>query len=129
MKKLLISSALIVVLGFAGLAQADGYRGHGTPPGIQKQLDRGRVLPPGHQKKILRAEHRRYYHDRHRDKHHKYRHDHRRYDKAPYHRSKPKYYNHPGVYHSSQRYHDGLSGEERMARIIRDTRVLIDQSR
>jgi len=48
MKRLLISSTLIVALGFAGLAQADGYRGHGHPPGIQKQLERGKALPPEH---------------------------------------------------------------------------------
>lgn len=130
MKKLLISSALIVALGFAGMAQADRYRGHGTPPGIQKQLDRGRVLSSGHQKKILRVEHRRYYHDSHRDNHHKYHHDRRRYNKnSRYYRSKPKHYDYPGGYHSFLRYHDGISGEERAARIIRDTRILIDQSR
>lgn len=135
MKRFLISSTLIVALGFAGIAQADGYRGHGHPPGIQKQLDRGKALPPGHQKKMLRAEHRRSYYDRHhdnryRDNRHKHRYDRRDYGKkAPYYRYKPKYHDHRSGYRSSLGYNDRMPPEYRAARIIRDTQILIDQSR
>ncbi|KRW81257.1 hypothetical protein [Marinobacter sp. P4B1] len=105
MKRLLISSTLIVALGFAGLAQADGYRGHGHPPGIQKQLERGKALPPGHQKKYLRSEWR---------------------DRHDHYRNRDDYRN---GYRTSYGYDDRLPPEHRVARIIRDTQAIIEQTR
>jgi len=150
MKRLLISSTLIVALGFAGLAQADGYRGHGHPPGIQKQLERGNALPPGHQKKYLRSEWRdrdhrsgrhysrdhdrkywekrqkaRYKQEKYRQKQlRKYREKYR--DRHDHYRYRDDYRN---GYRTSYGYDDRLPPEHRVARIIRDTQAIIEQTR
>lgn len=150
MKRLLISSTLIVSLGFAGLAQADGYCGHGHPPGIQKQLERGKALPPGHQKKYLRSEWR----DRdHRgDRHYSRDHDRKYWEKRQKARYKQEKYRQKQLrkyrekyrdrhdhyryrddyrngYRTSYGYDDRLPPEHRVARIIRDTQAIIEQTR
>ncbi len=150
MKRLLISSVMIVALGFASLAQADGYRGQGHPPGIQKQLERGKVMPPGHEKKYLRSEWRD--HDHRGDRHYSRSHDRKywekrqkaRYKQEKYrekqnrkyrdkHRDRQDHYRYHDDYRNGYRasygYDDRLPPEHRVARIIRDTQVLIDQSR
>ena len=140
MKRLLISSVLMVALGFAGIASADGYRGHGHPPGIQKQLERGKALPAGHQKKFLRSEWRQSkydhrYNKHYRDKHQKFHYG--RYDRKDKHRGKyrnsyhdrNRYNRYRDGYRGTFNHHDRLAPEYRAARIIRDTQILIEQSR
>lgn len=140
MKRLLMSSLVVIALGFAGTAAADDYRGFGHPPGIQKQLDRGKALPPGHQKKFMKAHYRRDHYDRHhkhrkdryrdRDDRHHYRHDRRDYrDKHRHYRDRHDRYRYRDGYRTNLRYDDHLPPEHRVARIIRDTHALIEQSR
>ena len=144
MKRLLISSLVVIALGFAGTAAADNYRGSGHPPGIQKQLDRGKALPPGHQKKFMKAHYRRDHHDRHhkhrdrryRDSDHRHHHRyHSRYDRRDYrdkhrnYRDRHDRYRYRDGYRTNLRYDDHLPPEHRVARIIRDTHALIEDSR
>ncbi|MBW4934907.1 hypothetical protein [Marinobacter sp. F4206] len=153
MKRLLIGSCVATLLMTTAPAMADGYRDGGHPPGIQKQLDRGKAMPPGHQKKeFLKAHYRRDHHDRgrrHKDKHqrkyHKRDRDHySRYDRGHHHRDRHSY-RHPHKrhhhkprrhdrrhYHREYRVHIGFDGhvppEYRVARIIHNTRELIEPS-
>lgn len=151
MKRLLIGSCIAALLVSASPVMADDHRGFGHPPGIQKQLDRGKAMPPGHQKKgILQAHYRRDHHDRdrrykhkHKRKHHKRERDHySRYDRNHHHRNKhrhsyrhrdhrDRYHRHS--HHREYRMHIGFDDhvppEYRMARIIHNTRELIEHSR
>lgn len=140
MKKLMISSLVVIALGFAGTAAADNYRGHGLPPGIQKQLDRGKALPPGHQKNLMRAHYRRDHHERrhkhrdrrYRDRDHRHYHRHDRHDYRDRHRhyrDRHDHYRYRDGYRTNLRYDDHLPPEHRVARIIRDTHALIEESR
>lgn len=141
MKRLLISSMMVIALGFAGSAAADDYRGFGHPPGIQKQLDRGKALPPGLQKEFMQAHYRRDHYERHYkhrdrryrdrdDRHHHRRHDRRDYrDKHRHYQDRHDHYRYRDGYHTNLRYDDHLPPEHRVARIIRDTHALIEQSR
>lgn len=141
MKRILISGVLMAALGFAGVAQADGYRGEGYPPGIQKQLERGKALPPGQQKKFLRSEWRdrddRHYGKKHRHDHrdrHEYRdRDHHR-DRNAYrdrnsYRDRKDHHHYRDGYRAYFSHNDRLAPEHRVARIIRDTQILLDHSR
>ncbi|AOY89539.1 hypothetical protein BKP64_15935 [Marinobacter salinus] len=99
MKRLLIGTCIAVLLGAAAPAMADDHRSFGHPPGIQKQLDRGKALPPGHQKKqFLQAHYRRDRHDGDRRDRKKYRHHKRdrdhysRYDRGHHHRDKGRHF-------------------------------------
>lgn len=143
MKRLLICSLMVIALGFAGTASAEGYRGQGLPPGIQKQLDRGKALPPGHQKKLMQAHYRRDHHERRheyrdrryrdRDHRHYHRHDRRDYrdyrDRHRHYRDRHDHYRYRDGYRTHLRYDDHLPPEHRVARIIRDTHALIEESR
>src|SRR5690554_4131382 len=133
-----MSSTPIVALGFAGLAQADGYRGHAHPPGVQKQLARGAEPPPAHPKKYARPESRdhdrkywekrqkaRYKQEKYRQKQlRKYREKYR--DRHDHYRYRDDYRN---GYRTSYGYDDRLPPEHRVARIIRDTQAIIEQTR
>lgn len=137
MKRFLIGGCIVGLLMATSPVMADSRHGHGLPPGIQKQMERGKAVPPGHQKKLMSAkyrdhgysrDHRR---DRHRDKHRKHHHKKHEY------RDRYKYRDHrdyrdryrSGYHHTYRGYDDHLPTEHRVARIIRDTQVLIDASR
>lgn len=146
MKRFLIGSCIVGFLAASAPAFADSYYKHRTPPGIQIVVERGHALPPGHQKKYLAAKYRdgHHYHDHHgkryghkkhgyRDhKHHGHSHHSHKYRyKDEYHyrdRGHSRYrddYRHKPYYG----YRDHIPTEHRVARIIRDTQALIDESR
>ncbi|MBW7471614.1 hypothetical protein QQF73_00430 [Marinobacter sp. M216] len=150
MKRLLIGSCVAALLVTAAPAMAEGYRDGGHPSGIQKQLDRGKAMPPGHQKKeFLKAHYRRDHHDRdrrykdkHKRKYHKRDRDHySRYDRGHHHRDRHRHSyrdHHRDRRHDRRHYHreyrvhigfdDHVPPEYRMARIIHNTRELIEPS-
>lgn len=153
MKRLLISALMTAALGFAGHAAADDYRGHGYPPGIQKQLERGKPLPPGLQKKYMHADwrdrgdrHDRHYsrdHDRkYWEKRQKARYKQEKYREKQRQKYREKYWSdrdrhdryryrdgYRDGYRTSYGYDDRLPPEHRVARIIRDTQAIIEQTR
>ncbi|MEX2474686.1 hypothetical protein [Marinobacter sp.] len=138
MKRFLISSCIVGLLLATPPAMADSLRGQGYSPGVQIQVERGKMVPPGHQKKFLSARHRDhgYSRDHRRDRHwnkrhhkqHGYKDRHGFHDRRDYrggHRQKYR-----SGYHRTYKGYDGrISHEERFTRIIRDTQVLIDASR
>ena len=140
MKRFLITSCIVGFLMATSPVMADSWRGHGHPPGLHKQIERGKWAPPGHQKKFLSSRHRehRYDRDHRRDKHwnkhqkrhhgkHGYSHRDRYRDRRDYRGGHDKYRS--GYQHSYRGYDGRLSPEQRVGRIIRDTQVLIEASR
>lgn len=155
MKRLLIGSCVAALLMSAAPVYAEGFRDGGHAPGIQNHLDRGKAMPPGHQKKdFLKAHYRRDHHhrdrrykDKHKRKYHKrdyHRRDrdhYSRYDRRDHHRDRHRHSyreHHRGHKHDRRHHHreyhvhigfDGhVSPEYRVARIIHNTRELIEPS-
>lgn len=149
MKRFLIGSCILGLLMATSPTMADSRRGHGHPPGIQKHIERGKMVPPGHQKKFLFSRHRDHGYDRgyrdhrrdqhwskHEKRHHKkkhsyenrYRYDDRRGYRGEYRRGHHQKYR-SGYHHTYKGYDGRISNEHRVARIIRDTQVLIEASR
>ncbi|WP_111498352.1 MULTISPECIES: hypothetical protein [Marinobacter] len=96
MKRFLLAATLM--LGAVGLAQAGDRHHHddNLPPGLQKKVDRGQSLPPGWQKKLHRGDHLPHDYDRYGD-----------------------------VHHLDDRY-DRVRIEDRIYRVIRDTREIVE---
>ncbi|ROU00916.1 hypothetical protein EB809_05570 [Marinobacter sp. R17] len=97
MKRLLMTAVLLT--GTMGVAYAGGHHHDGyddLPPGLQKKVDRGESLPPGWQKKLHRGDH------------------------LP-----DDYYRYGDVHHVDDRY-DRVRIEDKVYRVIRDTREIVD---
>lgn len=139
MKQFLIGSCIVGLLMVSSPAMADSLRGQWHPPGIQKQIERGKMVPPGHQKKFLSSRHRDHRGDKHWSKHEKRHHkqygykdrhgfhdrrDYRGDDRRDHHQQYRS-----GYHHTYNGYDGRISHEQRVARIIRDTQVLIEASR
>ncbi|MGB1949388.1 MAG: hypothetical protein ACPHQ9_01325 [Marinobacter sp.] len=119
MKRFLIGSCILGLLMATSPTMADSWRGHGHPPGIQKHIERGKMVPPGHQKRHHKKKHS--YENR-------YRYDDRRGYRGEYRRGHHQKYR-SGYHHTYKGYDGRISNEHRVARIIRDTQVLIEASR
>ncbi|MDX1819211.1 MAG: hypothetical protein R3180_15960 [Marinobacter sp.] len=133
MKRFILSGIAVLALGLSAGAQAGGFV---HPPGLERHADRG------HEKKnVMQAHYRKERHERHRDhdrdryrddrhhrgygherhhhKHHRdYRHDHRSHHHDRYRTS----------YRVTFRYDNHIPPEYRVARIILDSRALIEGS-
>ncbi|WP_203142130.1 hypothetical protein [Marinobacter mangrovi] len=86
----------VLMTGILGVAHAGNAHHDDLPPGLQKKADRGESLPPGWQKKLHRGDH------------------------LP-----DDYYRYGDVHHVDDRY-DRVRIEDKVYRVIRDTREIVD---
>ncbi|MGP4845269.1 hypothetical protein ACTXGQ_14120 [Marinobacter sp. 1Y8] len=86
----------LVLLCASGVTYGSPGKSDQLPPGLQKKVDRGEALPPGWAKKLSRG------------------------DRFP-----EEYYRYGEVYRVDDRY-DRIRLEDRIYRVIRDTREIVD---